>query len=89
MWLQAAQGVRGPGDEGANPGNTMAEAVMLEGWREHLAILAASAGSAPGDEALIVRMGDRLWQQRGLVRPHTCHLTPSLHLPCLCKSSRC
>ena len=46
----------------------MAEAVMLEGWREHLAILAAGAGGAPADEALIVRLGDRLWQQRGLVR---------------------
>ncbi len=39
---------------------------MLTQWRENLAILAANAAS-PADEALIVRLGDRLWQQRGQV----------------------
>ncbi len=57
----------GPGGEVASSGDGVAEALMLAGWREHLAILAGCAGNRPGDEALIVRLGDRLWAQRGLV----------------------
>ncbi|CAL8467566.1 g7104 [Coccomyxa elongata] len=48
----------------AEVGPSAAEVAMLTQWRENLAILAANAAS-PADEALIVRLGDRLWQQRG------------------------
>lgn len=39
---------------------------MLTEWRENLAILAANM-TTPADEALIVRLGDRLWQHKGQV----------------------
>ena len=81
--LQAPHGSRGPGDEGANTGSTVADALMLAGWREHLAILAACAGNSPGDEALIVRLGDRLWQQRGLVGRSAISFNP-VQLPVAC-----
>ena len=45
---------------------------MLADWRSNLAAL-ASCMASPADEALIVRLGDRLWEQQGQV----CSLKPS------------
>ena len=68
VWCGQSPVQPGPDADGvASSAASVAEALMLAGWREHLAVLAGCAGSAPGDEALIVRLGDRLWQQRGLV----------------------
>lgn len=47
-------------------GPSTAEIAMLSGWRENLAVLAGSL-AAPGDEAVLVRLGDRLWHARGQV----------------------
>ena len=44
-----------------------AASAVLDDWRRNLAALAANR--SPGDEVLLVRLGDRLWQERGLVRP--------------------
>lgn len=44
-----------------------AELAMLANWRSNLAALASYMAS-PADEALIVRLGDRLWEQQGQVR---------------------
>jgi hypothetical protein len=61
-----------PAPEQAEP--SAAELVMLADWRANLAALASFATS-PADEALIVRLGDRLWEQQGEV-----HLCQHLHL---------
>ncbi len=44
-------------------------APVLDDWQRNLAILAANR--SPGDEAVLVRLGDRLWQERGMVRLHS------------------
>ena len=48
-----------------------AELAMLADWRPNLAAL-ASCMATPADEALIVRLGDRLWEQQGQVPPSAC-----------------
>ena len=40
---------------------------MLADWRSHLAALASYVAS-PADEALIVRLGDCLWEKQGQAR---------------------
>lgn len=65
-----------PVEEEAGP--SAAEVAMLTEWRENLAILAANMAT-PADEALIARLGDRLWQHKGQVRrPPSCKPTLSL-----------
>ena len=49
------------------PESSAAEVAMLADWRSNLAALASFMAS-PADEALIVRLGDRLWEQHGQVR---------------------
>lgn len=48
------------------PEPSPAELAMLVDWRSNLAAL-ASCMATPADEALIVRLGDRLWEQQGQV----------------------
>ncbi len=48
------------------PQASAAEMAMLADWRSNLAAL-ASCMASPADEALIVRLGDRLWEQQGQV----------------------
>lgn len=61
-----------PGSSGApasapslGQGTGAAASAVLDDWRRNLAALAANRST--GDEALLVRLGDRLWQERGLV----------------------
>lgn len=50
-----------------------AAAAVLADWRRNLAALAAHR--SPGDEALLVRLGDALWRERSLVpAAHTCYV---------------
>ena len=56
-----------PAPEQAEP--SAAELAMLADWHANLAALASFATS-PADEALIARLGDRLWEQQGEV--HLC-----------------
>ena len=48
------------------PEPSAAKAAMLADWRSNLAALASHMAS-PADEALIVRLGDCLWEQQGQV----------------------
>ena len=57
------------------PQPSAAETAMLADWRSNLAAL-ASCMASPADEALIVRLGDRLWEQQGQV----CPLKPSEYM---------
>ena len=60
---------------------------MLADWRSNLATLASYVAS-PADEAFIVRLGDRLWEQQGqagllldldaLLPQRSCHCSPFL-----------
>ena len=67
-----------------------AELAMLADWRSNLAALASYVAS-PADEALIVRLGDCLWEKQGQARlltspqivmhlPHIHHAVP-FHAP--------
>ena len=67
-----------------------AELAMLADWRSNLAALASYVAS-PADEALIVRLGDSLWEKQGQASLSLCpnlDALPPMHhavFPCFHK----
>ncbi|KAK9828037.1 hypothetical protein WJX81_004015 [Elliptochloris bilobata] len=65
--------ISNPEGPGSGLGDEAAAAAVLDDWRRNLAALAANR--SPGDEVLLVRLGDRLWLERGMVAAaHLCYL---------------